>query len=305
MAGPQRQARTTRPTTTTTTPAPIAGKVRFDRFESITHFAQDVYTSHRFNTYGTSDCLAVSQRPTSQDWCMDTDLDAALKMGMAGGYWLEGAQDLQSVSLESGSYDDIILQPAYDLSVVGGCVDVGEFLAGNPECMLGLDDEGTTKPVITVMFVAGAAHYVTSTEKMNYGRAVLALVDSLEAHGYSVELVAKMTYLHKGKSGRSKALTGVEADIVIKQAGEPWSASAVAFAMAHPAFSRRLGFRYCESKPESAPVTHSKYGRGDVINKPENGIFLPYLVEQDAARSPEGALAYVLQIAKLQKPELF
>lgn len=302
MAGPKRQHRTA--PTTTNTPAPIASDgLHFDRFESITAFSQVVYTAERFNTYGTTDCKKGSHRAPSTDWCLDTDLDQALKMGMAGGYWLEGAKNLQAVSLKSGSYDDIILKPAYDLAVVGGCVDVGEFLAGNPECMLGLDDEGETKPVITVMFVSGAAHYISSAQKMNYGRAVLALVDSLEAHGYSVELVAKMTYLHK--VGAAQALAGVEADIVVKQAGEPWSASAVAFAMAHPAFSRRLGFRYCESTPEGAPVTHSNYGRGDVINRPESGVFLPYLVSKDLVSSPERALEYVLALAKHQKPELF
>lgn len=306
MAGPKRQTRSTNAPTPTNTPAPIAcDSVRFERFESITAFADNVHTSNDAGIYGSTDCKKQSQRQAKQDWCLNTDLDQALKIGMAGGYWLEGAQDLQAISLKSGSYDDIILKPAYDLAVVGGCVDVGEFLAGNPECMLGLTDDAETLPVITIMYVAGAAHFITSEQKFNYGRAVLALVDSLESHGYSVELVAKMTYLHKGTSGRAKKLSGAEVDIVIKQAGEPWSASAVAFAMAHPAFSRRLGFRYCESTPEGAPVTHSNYGRDDVINRPDNGIFLPYLVSKDLVNSPERALEYVLALAENQKPELF
>lgn len=301
MAGPKRQPRATRPTTKPSKPSADTSGVSLAQFESISAFAQCVHDLERDGIQGGEQSGTASKKKERADWCDMTNLDAAIQIGLAGGYWQKGADDLQSVEISQGAQDAVVLKPAYELAAVGGCVDVGEYLAGNPECMLGLVDDEQATPVINITYISTVMCGITSRQKLNYGRAILALVESLERQGYSVELTAKLGFTDPDGAG----MIGAEADVTVKQAGEQWNASAVAFSIAHPAFSRRLGFRYAEAQPSAEKVTAGGYGQGHGVYPPQDGIFLPYLMDKGAVSTPDAALNYVVELTKQQKPELF
>lgn len=302
MAGPQRLPRTPKVYKKKGLDADATRKISYHKFNSISHFSDCVHALDMDCVWGGphsgNSSLTTKE---SYKWCDHTSLADALTIGRNGGYWAEGAKSLQQVQIAQGALDEVMVRPAYELSLVGGCVDVGEYLAGNPECMVGLVDEAETLPVITITYISTIRADITADQKMNYGRAILALVDSLEQQGYSIELVAQLSFI----DGDGKYAEGCAADVVVKQAGEQWNASAIAYSIAHPAFSRRIGFRYAEAIREAEKVTSGGYGRGKGVNLTKGGVFLPYLTKGDKVSTPERALRYVVDLAKQQKPELF
>lgn len=234
-------------------------------------------------------------------WDLGADFDTTLQMAQEGGHWEEGARDLARVDVDQMAHGLAeVIEPAMIHAAQGGAVDVGEYLSGSPECWLALEEVSHARPVVRVGVCAVPCANMPAVAVMNRGRAILAIVEALELQGYSVELTAM--FIAKG----SHAPDYVAATIV-KQAGEPWTPEPVAFALAHPAFTRRLGFRALESDQDcNGHAASGGYGRGDIARKKlaDYDLFYPYA--DDPNNWQDGnALDTAKRIASEQQPDLF
>tara|TARA_R110000851_G_scaffold65939_1_gene149419 strand:- start:175 stop:993 length:819 start_codon:yes stop_codon:yes gene_type:complete len=265
-----------------------------DRFESISAFAAHIDSVQRAPVKHAEHSKNNGATPA---WDMGAGFAGALTMGLNGGLWDEGAAQLQSVDV-TGAVDTMAdtIAPAIIYDVTGGAVDISAYMSDDPECFFRLDDEVQQAPIIKIGVCAVPCANIESHELMNQGRAIMALVDALELQGYSTELTALIPF----KKREATYLV----EVVVKAAGAPWDASSVAFALAHPAFSRRLGFKALEVQPNYSYITAEGYGRGDIDAPVEYDIYFDYLTSNSIVSTPDGALEYVKETARGQCPSL-
>ena len=236
----------------------------------------------------------------SKQWSMGISYDEALTMARNGGHWPAGAEQLQSVSVpDAASTLADMIAPEIINDVTGGAVDIGAYLSDDPECFLRVDDEQEqVRPVIRIAVELAVAGRIPAVDTMNRGRAVLAMVEALELQGHSTELVGTfITY---------EGDIRYECHTVCKQAGEPWNPSAVAFMLAHPAFSRRLGFRMVELHDEARFMSEDYYGNGshNISSLDGFNLYVPYLYRDGLCDTPANALKYIERVAREQAPDL-
>lgn len=159
--------------------------------------------------------------------------------------WPEGARKARTISdtikARIGRYISSH-EPVYD--VVGECPDVGAFLSGEPEHMVGFHLAEKEARILRIVVNVSASCGVSKEAIMGRGAAVCAMVDAIEQSGTRTEVCA--AFSNQGEPGFTMA-----GYVVVKNADEPLNMDRVAFCLAHPSFMRRLEFRALElEKPE-------------------------------------------------------
>ena len=126
-------------------------------------------------------------------------------------------------------------------SVAGAFPNVGEFLAGNPECMARYEMMHSPK-VIRLGFSINALSDIKTDQFERRGAVTMALVERLTLEGYQVELIALAA--SKARSGE-RQITSVR----IKEASQFLDEDSLAFWACHPSAFRRMGFAILERMP--------------------------------------------------------
>jgi hypothetical protein len=128
----------------------------------------------------------------------------------------------------------------YFYDVTGTSFDMSAHLSGEPESWL--VEEPVRKPcgrIIRLAIEIGGNQSVAAQEMTNRGRAIVALINSLELAGHSVELTIVRAY-HNARSEHYKFL------IPVKHAGQSIDMKRIQFMIGHPAFYRRCLFGLTE-----------------------------------------------------------
>jgi hypothetical protein len=128
----------------------------------------------------------------------------------------------------------------YTYDVIGQSLDIASYLTGEPECWL--TEEPIRKPCGKVMRLSieiGASACIPAQSLANRGQAVIALVNSLELAGHSVEVTIVRSWFN-AKEENYKFL------IPVKHAGQALDMKRLQFMLGHPAFLRRLMFGLSE-----------------------------------------------------------
>lgn len=182
----------------------------------------------------------TSHRSANLGWDLNLGYDGALRMAREG--WSEGALDLHNRL--AGLPPPV--NRHYDLKYdVGGQLpDVPRFLSGDPAHMLTRGKRVGNPPVVHLCVNNWILAMIGAQEQANYGTALVALIDRIEASGRRVEL--DVTFI-----GRQMGSKVVVLGWKVKQAGEHCDLAAVAFAVAHPGAFRRFGFAMIERSPAS------------------------------------------------------
>ena len=251
----------------------------FDSISAIARYC-DTTEQHRL-------CARFSTDHSSNaDWDLRTNFDDALKMASEGGLWEQGAKDLMKSHIEMAAMKDGRVS-SDDYSVVGHTLDIGAYLANQPDCWIGEgEDESVSNPIITIGVQCGRSGGCTSGPIMNRGAAILSVIDSLESQNHRVELSA--LWCNQGSGATTNFRT------VVKAAHDSWSPAAVAFALCHPAFNRRLMFNVAETFGELNEFTSNGYGVGlhDCLED-EFDLFIPWQSGDGPFRTAAKALATV------------
>jgi hypothetical protein len=154
--------------------------------------------------------------------------------------------------------------------VVGHFPDIGAYLAGEPENMIAYETVQGTAPKVVRILVNCAASAAVSTKAIEArGAMACALIDALENAGYRCEVVAALeSYIMLGPGVRYS----IGARVMLKRAEEALCMDRLVFALVHPAFLRRIGFRLTELCPDTAArdsFIRGAYGRtGTVVGGP-------------------------------------
>ena len=246
---------------------------------------------------------------TAHDWTGNQSLDDSIATLESGGYWPEGTADLQKISINPDAVDSLkeIVKRKFVRSVAGGGLSVGEYLSGNPDCMRRPFKQPVEQRVVTIETSAFLSCSVRESSLLNVGRAILALIDVLESHGVSVELNHRLCVVDSDHKARA-----LDATVSLKQAGEGWSASSIAYALTHPAMFRAATFRMVEASDNAYPLKNGM-GHPDSIarfikqtSRTADLAFPPLHAKDQRTHysSPEKALAFIMGQLEEQSPNL-
>ena len=217
--------------------------------------------SWRTNFYG-SDCPTpgTAFRMARDGW--DKHLQETIEISRSAVETVEAETTLQTFT------------PVWD--VTGAMVDVGEYLAGVPECMIEIPPSPTTKTGRVVTLCASVSYSSAINEKTltARGKVITALALELSRLGISTELYADF-------SARGGALRQ-NLRVLVKGPNDILDPAKILFAYAHPGMLRVLGLTSMHGLPsrfQDALNVGSTYGAPQAPEKdlPEGTIYLPEL----------------------------
>lgn len=173
--------------------------------------------------------------------------------------WAEGLAKMK-LALESVSASSSALgvAPSYSLDVCGAFPLVPAALAGDPLNMWNpAPINERARPILRIATSTALSSSYGVHEVFNYGAALVAVVDALEAAGFSVELMTCRCNMASNSGHAGKRLT---ITTKIKGAGEPLDLERLAFCLGSASYNRRLHFGVVESRCDEGPWSHS-YGQ--------------------------------------------
>lgn len=188
----------------------------------------------------------------SADWDRSAGYEGACKLAKDG--WSEGAQMLDA---KLGAIIPAAGRSSrWGYSQTGGSVNIGRFLTGHPKNMRSrTKKQAGSAPVYHIVINTVCSAAITANQMVNYGVAMVGLIDRLENTGKRVQLDVVMVTKTTGEDSNTRLSVGWN----VKRSSEALDLAAVAFALAHPAAFRRLGFALMERSPKEC--ASSGYGR--------------------------------------------
>lgn len=229
----------------------------------------------------------------SSYWDLNCGFEGAIKLAREG--WAEGADVVKKLS--SRLFDRVATMvdreyPVYD--VEGHGIDVARYLDGEPECWMRMETrvtEGSGRRIYRLVFNMTASAGVSAATMLAKGSAVVALSELLEFAGHGVEITCALIN------------SGVTSQFVrIKDADQPLDINRIAFAIAHPAMFRRLGFSLLEhldaaTRQKLGITSYGGYGRvAEAVKEDRGDIYIGGSVWGEPQwESMEAAEAWVIK----------
>jgi hypothetical protein len=204
-------------------------------------FTYEQFVNYRHETKN-AQIKDASERTSDAEWFGTKNIAEADEIALCKKQWTQGIKMLNDIREKNPELFTPIIEGmreefAYDVS---GCeVAIGRYLDGEPECMLEYVQQESDKhgKVVDVYYQFNNSCGVASSDFINYGIAVLCLVDSLESRGFSCNLYA--VSLIKDSDVDSSVT------IEIKKAGDTLNIESIIYAF-HTSFFRRHWFAFHE-----------------------------------------------------------
>jgi hypothetical protein len=187
---------------------------------------------------------------------------------------------------------------------------MGAVVQGIPECVFATtEDDNASRTNVQIMVELAQSCGVDEASMARRGAAVMALVDLLEStRRFNVSVYAVISI---AAMGNKKVV--YQAVIRLKAIGHDYDPNAVAYALAHPSFFRKICFAHFDVQPDNRALGfHAEqcYGRGDIkasipaickaINEKDDCIDMMVKMYNSPRQfaSDEGCEEYVLEQLK-------
>jgi hypothetical protein len=209
-------------------PSPEEGVKTFSSFwSSPEKFADQVEKMDRSKAWSDS-----AWDTDSGDWYGTKSLQEAIDLVHKG--WKEGVDKVERLRGAIVAQTPMQLKPA-KFGIVGSVPSVPRAVSGNPLNMKTVDPKKSSKrPIITLISDMSANCSHSSAEFVNRAAVVAALIDQIEAAGYSCEVIATAY----GQCGNFR----IKSHVVVKDSNQPVDVARLAFGIGHPGMFRRLIF---------------------------------------------------------------
>ena len=168
--------------------------------------------------------------PANVSWDLGEGFDGALSLAKNG--WLDGVKTLTTSKIEMPLLEEST-RAHFARDIAGSRVNVPRFLTGRPDCLDRYTTTAHKKRVIDLVLPVSFSCAVSSSETIKLGQALLSLVKTLQASGFSVGLSVVSVWQ---QSQRWCQATTVR----VKEPTKLLSLADLAFVLVHPAFIRRL-----------------------------------------------------------------
>ncbi|NVN96672.1 hypothetical protein HXX01_00220 [Candidatus Nomurabacteria bacterium] len=215
--------------------------------------------------------------------------EQAKRMAING--WREGMTEIEKYRAKIlPIIAEKVLRPLQVYSIAGYCVDVGSFLANEPECFIAREYEERNYPgriykiVCSISFSWG----IKPETIIQRGAMVCALIDAIEYAGHRAEVICNdamsVGQYEEHRQGKQKDNGWLEFSVIVKKASQPLELSDLAFCLAHPSMLRRIMFSAAEVVGWSDLIRNYGYpaeatDKGDIYVKE---IFLGTVPDEQA-----------------------
>ncbi len=194
------------------------------------------------NNFGGAYTGRSSERKGDARWAGTNTYPEALQLLKDG--WADGLEKIKKTSVTLTEQIIKVLEvPELQYDVTGQDLDIGRFVAGEPEDFVTVEpaEQETYPKVLHVVANISASAAVDADTIMLKGAAIVALVDALEMHGKRVIVDIVST-----ADGQNDAVEQHQTWVRIKESDGPVQLANLVMLIAHPSTLRRLMFREME-----------------------------------------------------------
>jgi hypothetical protein len=192
-----------------------------------------------------------SRSDRNLEWSGGLTWEEAKVKALSG--WREGLKEVEKFRARIAPIvTDKVLRPRQIYAQAGYCVDVGSFLANEPECFIAREFEERNYPgrIYKIVCSNSFSADIKTETIIQRGAMVCALVDAIEYSGHRAEVISNNAYSASSdlgsRAGKNKNYGWLEISVTIKKASQPLEMSDLAFCLAHPAMLRRIMFSVAE-----------------------------------------------------------
>lgn len=208
---------------------------------------------NKFWKYAMQDSHALnkSSRKSAEQWSGDLSWDEAKSLALKG--WKEGLKEVEKYQAKISPFiAEKVLRHQQVFAVTGYNVDVGTYLANDPECFISRVYEERNYPgkIFKIVCSISVSSSISPATIIQRGAIVCALIDAIEYAGHRAEVVCN--WAASKESDRNirenyKRLNGwFEVDVTIKKANQALEMIELAFCLAHPSMLRKIMFSLAE-----------------------------------------------------------
>jgi len=204
-----------------------------------------------------------SHRPASV-WSGGVSYDDAVQLATDGWHDVRPDVDRLFHNLEDQIMANMDEQFATVYGYSGDMVDMGRYVAGDPECMVDYVTEPSARMgrVVKVLVNMSASSSVKAETLLKRGVAVTALVDVLHKLGVGIELWVEMPTARDGVNVGAKYSQLVK----MHDSSEMLDIDNLMYGMCHPSMLRRIGF----ALHEGSAWKHAKHTLSHNYGYPAN-----------------------------------
>lgn len=187
-----------------------------------------------------SNAYNKSSREPEEYWNGGLSWNDSKRLALRG--WQEGAQKVKEFQVKiSPLITNKIVKTVNEYGICGGYVDIGMYLANDPECFVtkSYGEEIKEGKIITLVCSISFSAKIIAETIIQRGAMICALVDAIEYAGFRVELICNDASKHNCDGW-------FEIDVLLKKANQPLNLIEMAFCLAHPAMLRRMMFSVAE-----------------------------------------------------------
>lgn len=265
---------------------------RFSEFASINELLADIEASPPSDQH--SRRSAEHNSCDGGDW---TPHGYADTVRIARDGWPDGLARLDAAKKTA----DLVLaaatetRPKRRYDIAGAFPHAPRAAAGEPLNMINIGKERGRRKVYRMFLNINHVNFVSGQQIANYGAAILAQVDMMEASGTRCEINVVYDLQHREREHNEAFI------LTAKDADQPIELDKLAFCFINSGLQRRLGFRWSEHSP------HCPGGYGSCYNslahnqiKQIKEIMFPAMTPDNnntkRCKTPEDASAYVAGI---------
>lgn len=185
------------------------------------------------------------------EWSGGLNWEQAKSLARSG--WRDGINEIEKYRAKIiPIIAEKVLRPKQVNSIAGYCVDVGSFLASEPECFIAREYEERNYPGQIYKIVCSVSFSFDIKPKtiIQRGAMICALIDAIEFAGHRAEVICNYAVSADSSEanleGQFKSQGWLEVSVAIKKSTQPLEMTDLAFCLAHPAMLRRIMFSIAE-----------------------------------------------------------
>ncbi|MEZ4979096.1 MAG: hypothetical protein R2772_07340 [Chitinophagales bacterium] len=192
-----------------------------------------------------------SRENHSLQWSGGLTWEEAKQMAISG--WRDGMNEIEKYRAQIlPAIAEKVLRPQQIYAIAGYNVDIGSFLANDPECFIAREYEEKNYPgriykiVCSISFSAA----ISPETIIQRGAMICALIDTIEFAGHRAEVICNDAMsagdYREYRQGKNKERGWFETSVTVKKSTQPLEMTDLAFCLAHPAMLRKIMFSVCE-----------------------------------------------------------
>jgi len=181
----------------------------------------------------------LSSEERDYDFTLTNNYEEATELAVNG--YKDGLDQMMSANVRI-THRESAPKNMPDVNVVGYAPHVPNAIAGYPMSMITKKPSEQKMKVITILYYMSAHCGTDANRFVVAGKKMLDVITTLETQGYRVGLNVMNTYTKSNEW----AINSVQ----VKHWRQPSNPLKMSYALIHPSFFRRHGFRWLETNPE-------------------------------------------------------